>query len=141
MAFCDCHRQSFQFLAGTLRQSGWRLGLPGGSSSSTPPTVIVRGWSCGSSPVRSSGWFIVYGSLQLDSDIQCPSPHASCPDSAAETLHHSTHTTLMYPNYNPDLKQNRKNFSKLFDRAKWARTAWRVSRVFFQAKRECGTAR
>src|SRR5262249_8709046 len=34
MAFCDCQRQSSQSFLGTLRQSGWRLDLAGGSSSS-----------------------------------------------------------------------------------------------------------
>src|SRR5437016_10530540 len=58
MAFCDCHRQSFHWVSGTSRQSGWRRGLPGGSSSSTP--FRVRGWAeGGSSPARSSDSFIV----------------------------------------------------------------------------------
>ena len=58
MAFWDCHRQSFHWFSGTLRQSGWRLGLPGGSSSSIPLTVW--GTDRGSSPVRSSDSFIVW---------------------------------------------------------------------------------
>src|SRR5207249_10010114 len=64
-AFCDCQRQSSHCLSGTSRQSGWRLGLPGGSSSSKPYEVLS-----GSDPVRSSDSSIKIGYLQLDSDIQ-----------------------------------------------------------------------
>src|SRR5438874_10509724 len=64
MAFCDCHRQSSHCLSGTLRQSGWRLGLPGGSSSSYPDEGLSGGV-----PVRSSHSFIKIRYLQLNSDI------------------------------------------------------------------------
>src|SRR5438132_1062608 len=57
MAFCDCHRQSFHCFSGTSRQSGWRLGLPGGSSSSIPK--MEGATERGSYPDRSSDSFIV----------------------------------------------------------------------------------
>ena len=69
MAFWDCHRQSSHWWSGTSRQSGWRLGLPGGSSSSTPPTV--RGTGRGSSPVRSSTSLIVR-EASIENRVACP---------------------------------------------------------------------
>src|SRR5262249_22644771 len=53
---------------------------------------------------------------------------------AAEELHHSTHTTFMYPNYKADHKQNRKFFLKTLSMRRRAKPAARVSPVFFLAK-------
>src|SRR5262245_14414433 len=59
MACWDCQRQSFHWWSGTSRQSGWRRGLPGGSSSSNAPADLAAGG--GSIPVRSLESLIVQG--------------------------------------------------------------------------------
>src|SRR5262245_34715840 len=71
MAFCDCQRQSSQSFFGTLRQSGWRFGLPGGSSSSKLHSLLVTArWPL--NPDRSSVSNIKNGDLRQDLDIRVP---------------------------------------------------------------------
>jgi hypothetical protein len=102
MAFCDCQRQSSQWESGTCCQSGWRRGLPGGSSSSVP--LVLRG-QYGDKPGALFRLTHTIEDLQLDSDVRVLRCHfRTCLGCRIERLsmehgHVSRHTIVKFPQY------------------------------------------